>query len=297
MRTVNRPSGRLRPLRTVLLCALLSCLGACSVVGTLYERLDLLLGFEAGSWLDLDDAQMRQFRSAVRLRVEEHRREELPRYVAFLERAATRVEAPPDDATLLNDAEELRLLLRETIRRSLPLLADTLATLRPAQVEHLAVKFAKSNEEYAEEYLEQTPERFRKKRLVRSREAIERWTGRLDDAQRAQVAALVDAVPDGSAAWSAYSHAWQQELLAQLRAGAGSAQLLALMERWWTTDAAMDPAYVAQLEGNRRLIATSLAALLPTLGERQRTRASREFRALAADLRDLLRSDPAATAR
>ncbi len=288
----SRASLRSRGVRALRLCAAVAVLllsAACSVVGVLYERLDLLLGLEAESWLDLDGEQLHTFRHAVRQRVEENRREELPHYIAFLELAATRVASPPDAATLQADAEALRLLLRDTIRRSLPLVADTLVSLRPGQIRHLEEQFAQSNAEYAEEYMELSPERFRKNRLRRSREAVERWTGRLDATQRERVVSLVDTVPDGSAAWSAYSMGWQQSLLTELRAGAGRDRLLGLLQTWWTTDAAMDPAYVAQLENNRRLIADSLASLLPTLSDRQRARAAREFRELAADLRELQR--------
>ena len=286
--TGQPPAPRRRyGVRTIVLGVLL-LMGGCSVVGTLYERLDLLLGLEADSWLELDAEQLQRFRDAVRQRVEQNRREELPHYITALELAATRVESPPDAQILLADAERLRLLLRDTIRRSLPLLADTLAGLRSVQVEHLAGKFDESNEEYAEDYLDVAPETFRKKRVRGSRQAVERWTGRLDAAQRAEVASLVDAIPDGSAAWDRYSREWQQALLADLRAGADKDRLLALMEHWWTTDAAMDPAYVTQLEDNRRIIAERLARLLPTLSDRQRRHAAREFRELASDLRELL---------
>jgi len=286
------PVARLRD--RLLRAGLLGCLllvGACSVVGALYERLDLLLGLEADSWLDLDADQKSSFRLAARGRIEQNRREELPRYIGLLERAAMRVEGSPDADTLLADAESLRLALRDTIRRSLPMVADALARLRPEQIEYFAEQLEKSNAEYTEEYLDVPPDRFRGARLKRSREAVERWTGRLDAGQRERLAALVDAIPDGSAAWNRYSLAWQQALLAELRAGTDSQRLLRLMEHWWITDAGMDPAYVAQLETNRGLIASALAELLPTLSQRQRARATREFRDLAGDLRELQRPD------
>lgn len=279
-----------RVLRACLLGGVLF-VGACSVVGVLYERLDLLLGLEADSWLDLDADQTRSFRVAARGRIEQNRREELPRYIALLELAAVRANGSPDADALLADAESLRLLLRDTIRRSLPMVADALIRLRPEQIEYFAEQLEKSNTEYAKEYLDAPPDRFRSARLKRSREAVERWTGRLDTAQRERLAALVDAIPDGSAAWKSYSLAWQQALLAELRAGTDSARLVRLMEHWWTTDASMDPAYVAQLETNRRLIADALAELLPTLSQRQRSRATRELRDLAGDLRELQRPD------
>lgn len=288
-RRVRAPG--MRALRRLACVGLVLLVAACSVVGTLYERLDLLLGLEARSWLDLDAGQLHRFRHAVRERVEENRREELPHYVAFLERAALRVESPPDATTLLADAEELRLLLRGTVHRSIPLVADTLSTLHPAQVRHLEERFAERNAEYAEDYLDVPPERFRKNRLKRSRQSIERWTGRLDAGQRDRVAALVDAVPDGSAAWDTYSRAWQEALLSSLRGGADRDALRVLLERWWTTDDAMDPGYVAQLEDNRRIIAAAVAELLPTLSKRQRRHAAREFRELAADLRELQHPD------
>ncbi|MFM7273554.1 MAG: hypothetical protein ACKO4A_06815, partial [Gammaproteobacteria bacterium] len=53
--------------------------GGCSVVGSLYERADTLATLEADRWFALDAGQEQRFRAAMSQRLEQNRREELPR--------------------------------------------------------------------------------------------------------------------------------------------------------------------------------------------------------------------------
>jgi hypothetical protein len=273
--------------RIVLVFAILLASG-CSVVGTLYGQLDRLIVMQADSWLALDREQKTALRSAVEASVERHRSEELPAWVALLRRIADLVEArQPEAGALLAEMEHARALTERSTRLLLRPAAEALARLGPAQIEHLARAMEDDNDEFAEEFLDPAPERRAAARVQRTREAIERWSGRLDAAQRAQVAALMASVPDGAEAWRDYREAWQATLLARLEAGDDADTLERLLHDWWIGDAGMDPAYAAQLERNRAVIAEGLAELIVALSPGQRERAARRLRDVATDLEEL----------
>ena len=67
----------------VSLSVMLSTAG-CSVLGLTYEHADWLALRYAGRYVTFDDEQEQTLRSALRERLELHRREELSGYVAFL---------------------------------------------------------------------------------------------------------------------------------------------------------------------------------------------------------------------
>ena len=120
-----------------------------------------------------------------------------------------------------------------------------------------------------------------------AREAVERWSGRLDAGQRATLERMVDGIPDGSQPWNAFSRAWQRQLLAALRGGRDARELESLLAWWWVDGKGFDPAYAAQLSANRQRIAEGLAELLAVLRPEQRARAAGRLRALADDLHEV----------
>lgn len=275
--------------RAVTLVVLLSALiaGGCSVVGTLYDRVDTLATLEADRWFGLDAAQERRFRAAMRERLEQNRREELPRYVSHIRDLADGIERGADSERVLADIEATRVLMDETIRRSLPVLADTMASLAPAQIDRFAARLEKRNVDYLRDYIEVDPSERASARRKMTREAVERWSGRLDPEQRATLDRMVDSIPDGSKPWNAFSLEWQQQLLAALRAGIDARALEALLAGWWVEGKGFDPAYAAQLAANRQRIAEGLAELLAVLRPEQRARAAGRLRALADDLHEV----------
>jgi hypothetical protein len=270
----------------LLLCCLMGT--GCSIVGTVYGQLDRLIVMQADRWLALDDGQEAALREAVVHSVERHRSEELPGWIALLHALADLVESgEPAEGDMLAAIEQARSLVERSTHLLLRPAAEILARLEPRQLEHLAQALEEDNDEYAEEFLDPSPERRANARVERTREAIERWSGRLDAAQRDRVEALMAAVPDGAEAWRDYRHAWQDALLGHLHAGVDAGAIEQLLQDWWIGDAGMHPDYLAQLARNRQTIAQGLAGLVTALSPAQRQRAVRRLRDTAGELEEV----------
>jgi hypothetical protein len=258
-------------------------------VGALYGQLDTLAMWEARSWLDLDREQSGRFRRGLVQRLEQNRREELPHYSALAGELAALAGTRPTPAQVHALIERSRVLLRDSALATTPLLAATLHGLRPAQLDYLAQEFEESNAEYREEYLDPDPATLREERLDTVRKSIERWSGRLDAAQRARLERLVDELPSGAERWYAHRLRWQGQLLGELRAGADVATIESLLRAWWGDVEAYDADYAAQLAEGRWQVAETLAEVIDSFDARQRARAEARLQELAVELDDLHR--------
>ncbi|MFO6421576.1 DUF6279 family lipoprotein [Hylemonella sp. W303a] len=159
--------------------SLLLLVAGCSTLQFGYGQLPRLAAWQMDSYFDLDRAQSRQLDAALAELHAWHRREELPRVRAVLVRADTLWGEPASgrDVTV----EELNAIEREAIAalnrvlvRAEPLAQPLLASLRPAQWEHLRAKQRKRLDEWLEE--EGDPEE-RGDRFV---DNLERWLGSLE---------------------------------------------------------------------------------------------------------------------
>lgn len=275
--------------RAKLVVALLALalLPGCSVIRIAYDNADRLALSVVDGWFDLDHAQGKRFRERMRERMVLHRSDELPRYTVFLRqlRAALGGAPTPDEIEALFKGS--RELIELGVRRSLPLMADTLVELSPKQVEHLAHEIAEANEETLEELQdleEDSPQERQGDREEELIELIEDWTGRLAEPQRARLRALVAAVPDGSRQWFEHSQVRQRELLSRLRSRAGRDELIAFAEEWWLGDKHRDAQLMQQLERNRRITAEAMAGLIGSLTPKQRAHATGEIDDIIEDL-------------
>jgi hypothetical protein len=257
-------------------------LGGCSLLGLAYRNADHLLVMAADRWFDLDRTQKRTLASAIRVRLAAHQRDELPVWTAGLRRLRADLARGPEAADIEWLFEESRRLWRDGFERSLPLVADLLAGLSAAQVEHFAAELAEANAEYAAE-LGADADR-RAERLADLVRELERWTGRLDARQRAQLATLVGTVPDTARDWERYRLARQSALLASLRARRDAAGQIEMLRAWYLEDRHLDPALAEQWARNRATYAAGLAELLRSLDDKQRARLLARLDAVLEDL-------------
>jgi hypothetical protein len=159
--------------------ALLALMAGCSTLQFGYGQLPRLAAWQLDGYLDLDGAQRRQLDAALAELHEWHRREELPRAREVLTRVDTLWGAPDGGRGVT--ADELDTLARETtaalnrlLARAEPLARPLLASLRPAQWEHLRQRQRERLEEWLER--EGDPEA----RADRFVDNLERWLGGLE---------------------------------------------------------------------------------------------------------------------
>ncbi len=206
----------------VVLLLVPGVLAGCSAVRFGYNQGPELAFWWLDGYADFDDAQARQARSRLADWFAWHRRTQLPDYAALLMRAQVDVlvDTTPDGACRW--FAELRQRAEVAAERALPQAADVIATLKPAQIQHVERRQARANEEFRSDYLDKDPARRLERAVARAVDRIEFLYGSLDDRQRALVARLVAASPFDPDAWYAERVQRQQEALQLLRRLAGT---------------------------------------------------------------------------
>jgi hypothetical protein len=202
--------------------------------------------------------------------LERHRRDELPKLVAFLERAEQQVAGGLDRAAtacLFDMADDL---YRRHAVLAVEIAVPLLAGMASEQVAHLAESLADDAEEYREKYLASDPAERAAERTKRFVRRIERWTGRLDTAQRELVAAGVGGMPDIASDWLDYRLARERALLAMLRRGTDAGDLRRFLTESWVDLKARPLTLEARMDGARAQLIDLMVALDRRLSAAQR---------------------------
>lgn len=286
----GRPALRLARIIGAALLAL--ALSGCSAVRLGYTNLPTLSYWWLDGYVDFDDSQAPQVRSALAQLQAWHRTEELPRLVQLLQRAQREAAADITPA----QACAWEPLIRErfaAVRNQIEApLAQQAAALSPAQLEHLARKFEQKNRDWRKEWAELTPARLLDKRVAEISDRAGMLYGSLDERQRTLLRQELTDSPYSPAIVLAERQRRQQDVLATLRTLAGNAlspaqareQVAGLLDRWLTSP---DPAYRAWLDSMRQETCRLVASLHNASSPAQRERAVRRLAAWQRDFGDL----------
>jgi hypothetical protein len=255
-------------------------LAGCSATEFAYNNADTYIRWQAGRYLDLENAQSEEFNARLGAFLVWHRAEALPEYARLAGEAGARLERGASLADMVWSYDAIRQQAREGLRRAGADLGDFLDRLGPAQIENLERRLAEDNAKFAREFVEGTPEELRARRLKRLTRTLEDWLGELTDAQRSRIRRFNEAAPLVGEMRDRERRRRQAELLAMLRARESARRLADWAAQW---DRGRDPAFVrANREFTDGLLAM-LAELERTLSTRQRAVAVARLREYARD--------------
>ena len=228
--------------------------------------------------------------------LEQHRGEQLPALLAWLDDAAAAAEAGLSEDTIACLRDQAGGLIEDHARLIVPVAVRVLTDLSPRQVDGLVQQMNERNQEYREDYLDADARERESRRTERYLERVERWTGRLTDQQRQLVEHSVQGLPDAAGPWLDYREQQQQRLLSLLRTNAPDDELADYLTRWWA-DLADRPGVLVDAAGRietgtRELLVTLDAAL----SDRQRTKVVKRLRGLHRDLSRAAQPDRLASA-
>ena len=211
---------------------MVTAVAGCSTARLAYNNAPWLLVRAADYYLDLNPEQERRAQRALERYSARHRTTELPTIVAALKEANIRTARPASAA----DVDWLfavgRKIYRRTMSGLLPILASTLASLSPEQIEYLARRVAERNAERRQKYIDTDVRTRVERRSERIIERTEHWTGTLAPAQAVLIRRLRGQFPDTAAAWQVYKEGQQQRVLASLRNGRSAAELTRQLHAW-----------------------------------------------------------------
>ena len=196
-------------------------LGGCSAVRVGYNQAPTLAWWWLDGYMDFDATQAPKVKDTLAQWFAWHRSTQLPDYADLLAAAQQQVMQPATPAQVCRWNDDLRVRLTVAFAQGVPLAADLLPLLKPAQLAQLERRYRKSNLEFEEDFLQQPDER-QKAAIKRTVDRAEMLYGRLDDNQRRLIAAGVAGSPFDPTAWHAERQALQSQTLqtlARLTAG------------------------------------------------------------------------------
>lgn len=284
--------GPRRGLVTVVAALTLLGLGGCGVK-TIYNNADRVARWVASDYVDFTPEQRAWFDAEIARFMHWHRTTELPSYRRFLE-SLPEVLGDGTTAAEVDALAETVFLWGERMQtQALPLLTTLSRSLTDEQVAELPARLERANREFAEDEVGLTLDEARDAWWRGFVDDFERFSGRLDDDQRAYVeSASVRYLPD-RVLWIAYRERWQQdllELLQQRRSPDFAPAFRALVER---RRSYYGEELRAVFDNNERLYADVTAWLLNHLGPRQQERFFERLSDYALDFAELAAAAPA----
>lgn len=274
--------------RWLILLASALILVACSRAAIVYENADWLTYRWAVGLVDATDAQRDRWRVRFDGLLAAHREQLLPQITELLQEIGQNAERGLDPRSLNCLLDRSDELYKAHARLVVPLAVDILSELSIPQQAHLAERLAERNAEYVEDYLPEDPEERLEARIERYLERIERWTGRLERAQRDRVAAAIAKMPDTAVPWLDYRRQQQQRLLALLGERATKRQLTEFLTAWWVDFADRPADLVTATDELRRLSVALTLDVDADLTVSQRDHLVEEVSDLRAGLSDSL---------
>lgn len=199
------------------LLLVLALLGGCSALRIGYNQAPSLAYWWLDRYVDFDEAQGARAHEGIAGWFQWHRGTQLPDYVTLLQRAEAEITAPATPAQMCRWMGEITTRFDRLVDQALPPLAEMVLSMRPEQIEHLARKYERNNEEYRSDFLQRDPDERLQVQMRRVSERAELLYGRLTDAQRERIQQLTAQSPFDPQGWLAERQLRQQATLQTLR--------------------------------------------------------------------------------
>ena len=200
-----------------VLCLSAALLSGCSMLRVGYNQAPELAYWWLDAYADFDDTQTPRLRNALSQWLLWHRRTQLPDYAALLVRAQTEALADTTPERVCAFEADLRSRLDTAVDRVVPAAAELLLMLTPAQLQHIERRYAKSNDEFRSDYLQNDRADRAKASAKRAADRIEMLYGDLGDAQLERIAKSVVVSPFDPELWLKERQRRQQDLMQTLR--------------------------------------------------------------------------------
>ena len=192
-------------------------LSGCSAVRLAYNNLPEFTFWWMDGYVDFNGAQTPRVKDQLNALLAWHRKNELPRLVALLQKAEAMApnDVTPEQVCALFDEGRARLLA--VAEQAAVPGAELAMSLGDAQSQNIERKYAKNNADYASDWLEKSADKVHEKRYEQFLERNEDFYGTLDARQRALMRRLTDQSAFDPQRVDAERRQRQRESLAMLR--------------------------------------------------------------------------------
>ena len=192
-------------------------LSGCSALRIGYSQAADLAYWWLDGYADFDSEQTRRLREALAQWFAWHRKTQLPDYAQLLARAQAEVRAETTPTRVCEWQLELLKRAHTAFEQAAPAAAEWALSVTPQQIQHIERRYAKANDEFRDDYLQEDPRERNDATIKRAVERAESLYGRLDDSQRARIAVAMARSPFDPELWLAERKLRQQDALQLLR--------------------------------------------------------------------------------
>lgn len=272
--------------KSLLVLMLLVLLPACSSTTFFYNRLDFLIPWYMGRYVDLDRAQKQLLSRELEPLLAWHRSEELPAYLQVLDSIEQTLDGQVTSEGVAAIAGEFEEAWLRTESRALELLLVLGAELSEEQMAGFLDKLREQQVEYAEKYLERSDEKYVEEAYESLLDSLQDYLGRLDWGQRGILEDAAARLQRSDAIWLRERAAWLARMEGILQREEGWQQSLraALDER----DATVSEDYSAVYEHNSAVIFEAIAKVLNSRSDRQDRKVRAKLDGFRDDLNTLI---------
>ena len=274
---------RLRRSGLVLLMLVLT---GCSSTTFLYNRLDFLIPWYLGDYVNLNRKQKKTLDELLQPFLAWHRHEELQRYVELLDQIASDLDGDLTARQVAAHAEQFVEAWERIEVKALDWMLSLGEELSDEQMAQFVEKLWDKQREYEEEYLPRSIEQYHEDAYENLLDSTQDFLGRLDWGQRAILESAAAELQRSDGIWLEEREQWVQRI-----------EELVLREPGWqqgvrdmlaNRDATTSPEYLEVYEHNTAVIYAAMARLLNTRTGKQDKRLRKEIANFREDLVTLM---------
>ena len=265
---------------------LLVFLTACSSTTFVYNRLDFLLPWYLGDYVELEREQKKQLGSLLDPFLQWHRAEELPQYLQLLQEAESKLDGPLTAADIESISLSFEAAWLRLESRALEWLMELGEELSDEQIAGFITELRDKQSEYEEKYLTRADEEYHEEAYENLRDSLQDYMGRLDSEQRELLRDSSLELLRSDGVWLTERAAWIDMLERVLRREPGWQQ--ALREAIASRDDTVSAAYRDTYAHNAGVIYATLAEVINSRSEKQDRRLRSEIGGLERDLETLI---------
>jgi hypothetical protein len=261
-------------------------LAGCSSTTFLYNRLDFIIPWLMGDYIDLDREQRRQLDGLLGPFLAWHRAEELPAYIAVIERIEASLDQPLTIAGTEAVYADMESAWERLETRAVSWLLTVGEWLEDAQMADFLEALDEQQAEYEEKYLSRSAAEYREDAIDNITDSLQDYLGRLNDSQEQLVEDAAADLWRADRPWLEERSVWNERLRELLQREPG------WQERVWQALAArpesVSQAYLETYAHNRQVLQSMLVEVLNQRTEKQDRRLRRRLQDLREDLETLV---------
>lgn len=261
------------------LLALLLTAG-CSSTTFLYNRLDFLIPWYIGGYVDLERDDKRELKRLLDGFLYWHRSEELPRYGVLLDDMLASLDQPATADSVAATSAAIEAAWFRLEARAVDWMIEFGEGLEDEQMDQFIARLRKDQAEWEQEYLGRSDEEYVEDSYERFLDTAQDYMGRLDWGQRGILQTAAGNMRRSDTVWLAERALWIERLEDTLRREPGWQQRL--LDDLDGRDVTVSPEYNEVMEHNLAIIHQAIADLINSRSDKQGRRLRREL----GDLRD-----------